>query len=222
MIKKLPLFSLALCLSLASNAEEDLNIVFNDILRFPVQGKFLTRPQGFEFTSIGYNTDFLTVYELNTQAKTNTSSDSIEFINADSEPAIIRKEKLEPYNCTKISDNCAGKEFSQFIRTLAYNFNDHLPVNLELQANRPLITNQFLYYWNQTIPGSNFIDAVMQLPNDDKKQLLLFYQLAQKIKTITKENPLYINIETQSLANGLYYCNLADQPREPSKLIVAH
>ncbi|MEM6516151.1 MAG: hypothetical protein AAF688_08200 [Bacteroidota bacterium] len=134
-------------------------------------------------------------------------------------------ENINCYNRAIDSDDCSGTEFSQFIRTSLYNFSDHLPVTLELQTNQSLSTTRITRNQGLTIIGSNVVNGILRLQNNSTnltgKKLNLFNGLGQKLKTITIENSLYIDIETNNLANGIYYCILGDQSQRPLKFIVS-
>lgn len=148
----------------------------------------------------------------------------IKFV-ADSYKIYGNNENIQCYNQAINSSDCAGAEYSPFIREALHDFSDHLPVTLELQTNQTLSLEKFTLNQYLQFNGSNVIGQLLKLklePSAPLNTLIINNSLGQIIKTIPVNNSLYIEENITSLANGIYYITSPEIQIKPLKFIVAH
>jgi endonuclease/exonuclease/phosphatase family metal-dependent hydrolase len=132
---------------------------------------------------------------------------------------------IQCYNQAINSSDCAGTDYSAFIREALHNFSDHLPVTLELQTNQSLSLEDFSEITAIQFSGSNVINNVLKLklnPSAQLKTLIINNNLGQVIKTISVKNSLYLEENMSALANGIYYITSLEAQIKPLKFIIAH
>jgi exonuclease III len=131
---------------------------------------------------------------------------------------------VQCYNQAINSTDCAGTDYSFFIRDALHNFSDHLPVTLELQTNQTLSLEQFSTITAIQFTGSNILNSTLKLkidPQAQLKTLIINNSLGQIVKTIAVKNSLYIEENISSFANGIYYITSQELHHKPLKFIVA-
>lgn len=129
------------------------------------------------------------------------------------------------YNQSINSTDCAGSEYSTFIRNALHSFSDHLPVTLELQTNQTLSLNIFSKVKAIQFVGSNIINDALRLkidPISQLKTITIYNSLGQIVKTISIKNSLYIEEDITTLTNGVYYITPSKWNVQPLKFIISH
>ncbi|WP_152611327.1 endonuclease/exonuclease/phosphatase family protein [Psychroserpens mesophilus] len=132
---------------------------------------------------------------------------------------------IQCYNQAINSSDCAGTDYSAFIRDALHDFSDHLPVTLELQTNQTLSLETFSVIKALQFAGSNIVSDVLMLKLNPSAQLntvIINNSLGQIIKTISVQNSLYIEENISSMANGIYYITSPEVQIKPLKFIIAH
>ena len=132
---------------------------------------------------------------------------------------------IQCYNQAINSSDCAGTDYSAFIRDALHDFSDHLPVTLELQTNQTLSLETFSVIKALQFAGSNIVSDVLKLKLNPSAQLntvIINNSLGQIIKTISVQNSLYIEENISSMANGIYYITSPEVQIKPLKFIIAH
>ncbi len=129
------------------------------------------------------------------------------------------------YNQAINSSDCAGTDYSSFIRNALHNFSDHLPVTLELQTNQSLSIKELVAESGIVIKGSTIVDDSLQLSVDsslqNQIQLCVFNSLGQLLQTVDVNNSL-IAVDTSQFTDGIYYITSKKLQFEPLKFIVSH
>ncbi|MBR9845993.1 MAG: hypothetical protein GYB35_07760 [Algicola sp.] len=132
---------------------------------------------------------------------------------------------VQCYNQAINSSDCAGADYSAFIRNALHDFSDHLPVTIELQTNQTLSVETFTRIQALKFLGSNMFSDVLRLkinPSVQLKTVIINNSLGQVVKTISVKNSLYIEENVSSLANGIYYITTPELQIKPLKFIIAH
>lgn len=128
------------------------------------------------------------------------------------------------YNRAINSSDCAGDDYSFFMRDALHNFSDHLPVILELQTNQSLSVNDVVVENSIRIKGSTVVNETLELSIasslQNQLQLLIFNSLGQVLRTIDVNNSL-IAIDTSQFADGIYYITSSKLQSEPLKFVVS-
>lgn len=132
---------------------------------------------------------------------------------------------VQCFNQAINSTDCAGTDYSFFIRDALHNFSDHLPVTLELQTNQTLSLDQFTRNTALQFTGSNILNSTLKLkiePRTELKTLIINNSLGQVVKTIDVKHSLYIEENVSAFANGIYYITSQELQLKPLKFIIAH
>lgn len=111
------------------------------------------------------------------------------------------------YNLSVNNSNCSGK-FSQNLRNALYAFSDHLPIVLELETPENILSrNNFKAI---SFSRGNMISEklVIEIASSNSQKITILNQLGLEVKTILVKNLSKINIDTGSLAKGIYYVKL--------------
>lgn len=129
------------------------------------------------------------------------------------------------YNQAINSSDCSGSEFSLELRSALHNFSDHLPVTLQLETNQSLSVNDYAFQNTIEIIGSNVVKDKLNLkvnPSINDNSLQVFNSYGQLVKTIMIKNSIYIEENTTTLANGMYFITSKKFNTNPVKFIVAN
>lgn len=132
---------------------------------------------------------------------------------------------IQCYNQAINSSDCAGTDYSEFIRDALHDFSDHLPVTLELQTNQTLSLETLSRIKALQFVGSNMLNNVLRLridPSAQLKTVIINNSLGQVIETISVKNSLYLEENMSSLANGIYYITSPELDAKPLKFIITH
>ncbi|QRM90675.1 hypothetical protein FG167_16000 [Lacinutrix sp. WUR7] len=152
------------------------------------------------------------------------------FFVADSYQVFGNNANVNCYNQDITSNNCAEdnnpntEDFSLDIREALYNFSDHLPVTLQIQANQQFLSvpeyTTSNYY---EIIGTNVISNTLSLQTNNQlfanKNLNIFNTLGQLVKIIPLNNTETHQIDVSYLSNGLYYITTPNFNVEPLKFV---
>ncbi|WP_055443330.1 T9SS type A sorting domain-containing protein [Lacinutrix himadriensis] len=155
------------------------------------------------------------------------------FFVEDSYQVIGNNANVNCYNQDITSNNCAADndpntaDFSFAIREALYNFSDHLPVTLQIQANQQFLSvpeyTTFNYY---EIIGTNIISNTLDLQTNNQlftnKKLNIFNTLGQLVKSIPLNNTETHHIDVSYLSNGLYYITTPNFNVKPLKFVKVH
>lgn len=163
----------------------------------------------------------------------NSGTNSDLFFVEDSYQVIGNNANVNCYNQEIISNNCAADgdpnttDYSASIREALYNFSDHLPVTLQIQANQQFLSipeyTTSNYY---EIIGTNVISNTLNLQTNNQsftnKQLNIFNTLGQLVRTIPLNNEEMHSIDVSNLSNGIYYITTPNFNVEPLKFVKVH
>ena len=112
------------------------------------------------------------------------------------------------YNSFVSNSTCTG-EFSQELRNALYFFSDHLPITMEMEfeASALITENNRILNFVDTNIAKNSIEI-----NLSKKvnQILIYNQLGQNVFHLKNVNSKTLKIDTESLANGIYYIKVGN------------
>jgi len=134
------------------------------------------------------------------------------------------------YNQIITSNDCeadgdpATKDYSYAIREELFNFSDHLPVILQIEANQLFLSipeyETSNYY---EIIGTNIISNTLNLHTNNQllttKKLNIFNTLGQLVMTITVDNTETHYVDVSLLSDGLYYITTPNLYVEPLKFV---
>ncbi|SDS21687.1 Por secretion system C-terminal sorting domain-containing protein [Formosa sp. Hel1_31_208] len=129
------------------------------------------------------------------------------------------------YNQSINSSDCAGDDYSFFIRDALHSFSDHLPVILELQTNQSLSLTEVSLDIGISIVDTNAVDTQLTIRVEERLQnslvLTIYNSLGQVIKSINVNTTL-IDVDTSQFSNGIYYIASEKSKFNPLKFIVTH
>lgn len=112
------------------------------------------------------------------------------------------------YNSFVSNSTCKG-EFSQELRNALYFFSDHLPITMEMEFEASALNtnnNKILNFVDTNIAQNN-----IEIHLSDKvNQILIYNQLGQIVFDLKNVNSKTLKIDTESLANGIYYIKVGN------------
>lgn len=154
---------------------------------------------------------------------TNMLSNSDIYYVEDSYKAYGNNGNINCYNSEIKNDECAGTEFSSYIRNALYYFSDHLPVTLQLETNETLLNIQTYNLESLQIIGTNIIENTLEIKINNQsqqtKKLNIFNTLGQIVKTVTITSTNVISINVSYLNSGMYYITLPNTNVQPLKFV---
>ena len=109
------------------------------------------------------------------------------------------------YNSYVSNTSCTG-EFSQNLRQALFNFSDHLPVVMEIEAKENTLSTVNIEN-NIHIIGSNLVKDELRLNLEDvaTDKIEIYNQLGQLVLEKTIQNQTDIQLKISTLPNGLYF-----------------
>ncbi|MFD2824596.1 T9SS type A sorting domain-containing protein [Lacinutrix iliipiscaria] len=134
------------------------------------------------------------------------------------------------YNQAITSTDCgedgdvSTPDYSEDIRNELFNFSDHLPVILQIEANQLFLSvpeyTTANYY---EIIGTNIISNTLNLQTNNQllttKKLNIFNTLGQLVMTLAIDNAETHYIDVSHLSSGLYYITTPNLHVEPLKFV---
>ncbi len=110
------------------------------------------------------------------------------------------------YNSFVSNTSCAG-DFSQNLRNALYFFSDHLPIVMELESPRSILS--VTKFETFSILNSNLVTNMLILQTPKKSNNIAIYnQLGQKVFEAKQIESTKVEIETSSFSKGLYYIKI--------------
>jgi len=137
---------------------------------------------------------------------------------------------VDCYNQSIISTDCEDDgdpntpDYSYALREELFNFSDHLPVILQIEANQLFLSipeyETSNYY---EIIGTNIISNTLNLHTNNQllttKKLNIFNTLGQRVMSIIVDNSETHLVDVSHLSNGLYYITTPNLYVEPLKFV---
>lgn len=129
------------------------------------------------------------------------------------------------FNSEINSNNCAGEDYSAFIRDALYNMSDHLPVTLTFQTSQTLLSNTEFTQVNplELVSGNMVVDHLEFRINSTEaviETVIIYNVLGQKIATHTiSKNASTFTIDISSLASGMFYVGTSNKLIKPIAFI---
>lgn len=137
---------------------------------------------------------------------------------------------VDCYNQSIISTDCEDDgdpntpDYSYALREELFNFSDHLPVILQIEANQLFLSipeyETSNYY---EIIGTNIISNTLNLHTNNQllttKKLNIFNTLGQRVMSINVDNSETHLVDVSHLSNGLYYITTPNLYVEPLKFV---
>jgi exonuclease III len=129
------------------------------------------------------------------------------------------------YNQAINSNNCAGTDYSNFIRDALYNMSDHLPVTLSFQTSQTLLSNaDFTSISPLELVSGNMVaeQLVFRINSSEAaiKTVTIYNVLGQTIATQkVSKNASIFTMDVSSFANGMFYVGTSNKLIKPITFI---